>query len=863
MLGALTVHGDSAIRHRCAQVAWAKGQQEGGKPQYAPDRRIDILNLKLDITPHFDRRSIDGKCTLTFKPIALPCREIRLDAIDLNVKEVRSCQSIEAYQVTSDQIVVTFENAIPADKKTTVTITYSAEPKKGLYFRTPEMGYKAGDTHLFTQGEAHRHRHWFPSQDYPNERFRSEVICRVPQGMTALSNGQLVSQKENEKTGRTVFHWKQSKPHVNYLISLVAGHFKKLEAEYNGIPLAFYTPPSDFEQAANSFQDTKKILAFFEEEIGVPYPWAKYYNVCVQDFMFGGMENTSITTLTTRTLHTKASEELRTTYPLDAHEVAHQWFGDLVTCKDWSHLWLNEGFATYYAALYEKHKNGREAMRYELYENARRVLRVEDDNIPIVYREYQKPMEQFTFRAYPKGGWVLHMLRSQLGPELYRKCIRTYLERHKFESVVTEDLNSVVEELSGRTWDRFFDQWVYHAGHPILDVSYSWDQQQKLAKLSIRQAQTIDEHTMRFHFPLTIEFETKGGRAREQVQIDEKAEDFYFPLEQAPKIVRVDPAYTLLAEIRFNKPKPLLYAQLKDSDDMMGRLRAVQQLKKKKSNRAIEALKETLNSDPFWGVRVEAAQALKTIHSPKALDALRASREQSDARAREAVAKAIGDFYHDDALEALRGMLRVETNPVIQGALITPVGAYPKDQVRKVILKYLNTSSYRNRLTEAAVEAIRNQADPSYLLPLREALKQRESEFTTGGIANTLETLAFLAQEKREKAPTRRFITDFVNDPRDRVRETAIAALGTLGDRKAIPLLETFTVAKEESAVRKKAKKAIDKIRQEEGTSAQLKELRDTVLDLQKTVEGLNDQVGQLKKQFRAKQQKDGESKSE
>src|SRR5256885_2679666 len=290
-------------------------------------------------------------------------------------------------------------------------------------------------------------------------------------------------------------------------------------------------------------------MAFFEQEIGVPYPWPKYDQVCVNDFVAGGMENTSCTTLTDNTLFTDATENIRDSEGLVSHEMAHQWFGDLVTCKDWSDIWLNEGFATYYESLYEGHKNGRESMLYELYQSARQITNMPNDTNAIVRRTYDSPREMFGYLAYPKGGWVLHMLRSQLGEDLYRRCIRTYLERHQFDNVVTEDLRAVIEEFSGRSYDQFFDQWVYHAHHPELEVNYGWDEKTKLAKVTVKQTQPISEQVLLFHFPLAVRFKSTTGLADRQVNVSEKEEDFYFALSEAPQIVRLDPDFTLLAKI--------------------------------------------------------------------------------------------------------------------------------------------------------------------------------------------------------------------------------------------------------------------------------------------------------------------------
>ncbi|MCB1078953.1 MAG: M1 family metallopeptidase, partial [Verrucomicrobiae bacterium] len=409
----------------------------GNGRKYARDREIDVRHVKLELEPDFDAKSLSGVATLTFSPIANPLKQLRLDAVDLRISQVESSQPIEAWDSAKTSLMVTFAGAIPADQEAWVKVTYSAEPRDGWFFRTEAMGYPKGDDHFWTQGEPEKHRHWFPGYDYPNERFTSEVFCTVPKGMTVVSNGRLI--EEGTIGDRTRFHWKQEQEHVNYLISVVGGYFNKLEAKHGDLPLAFLTTPSEFAVAANSFRDTPDILGFLEKETGVKFPWAKYYSVCVADFVAGGMENTSVTTLTANTLFSTESENLRTSHRLDAHEATHQWFGDLLTCKDWANIWLNEGFATYFTHLYDEHKFGTEEMRYRLSLDAQGILSNSDVK-PIVWRGYNDPFEQFDYRAYPKGSWVLHMLRSQLGPELFRKCITNYIERNRNRNVVTHDL---------------------------------------------------------------------------------------------------------------------------------------------------------------------------------------------------------------------------------------------------------------------------------------------------------------------------------------------------------------------------------------------------------------------------------------
>lgn len=846
----VNLHGEEL---HCDKGAWQFAPADSSAHRkYAPDRAIDILNLALDVTPNFQRRTVAGTAILTFKPIAKSLSELTLDAVDLRIEQVTASVPVRHFQTAEGVLTVTFNDPLPANTEVQLTVVYWAEPTKGLYFRTPEMGYLAGDTHLFTQGEAIEARHWYPSFDAPNEKFTSEITCRVPEGMTVLSNGRLVSQERDAATGLSVVHWRQDKPHSNYLISLVAGYFKKVEDQYRNIPLAFFTPASQINEAQASFRDTKEAMAFFEKEIGVAYPWAKYFQVCVNDFVAGGMENTSITTLTDHTLFSDKSENISSSQGLMAHELAHQWFGDLVTCKDWSHLWLNEGFATYYAHLFDGAKNGRDFMLYGLYRDAKGIVDRTDDTKSIVYRKFDDPSEQFSYLAYPKGSWVLHMLRAQLGEDLYRRCISTYLERNQYDSVVTEDLNRVIEQLSGRSFDRFFDQWVYHAHHPELEVSYSWDERSKLAKLSVRQNQKLSDDVLLFQFPLTVRFHGKSEAVDRTIWVKEKSEDFYFALPNAPKLVRVDPELTLLAKIDFNVSSGMLDEQCQEKGDVVGRLLAVEQLARRKDGRAIEKLKGLLQRDGFYGVRVEAARALREIHNEEAFAALVESLQQADARVRQEVVAAVAGFYRAEAEEIAGRVARNESNPEIVATAIRALGTYPSASVRALLLQYLQTESYRNVLADAAISGIRAQDDPSYLDPLQKALRERREAFTSSGLGRGLETLAYLARNQDKKSEVRDFLLEFVNDRRKSVQLASMRALGTLGDPTALAVLGTFASARKGSPERETAERAIAALRVAKKPGDDWRDLRNEVLDLQKQTRELKNQIEEFKRQIEA-----------
>jgi aminopeptidase N len=848
----------SAVEHfYCArQHALLAPADSSTHRKYAPDRQVDLLHLALDVTPDFKERSVRGEATLRFKVNSKPLHELTLDGVELAVETVTSSEKVAAFHVTDKTVVVNFAEPVPANKEATVTIKYSVRPRKGLYFRTPDMGYKPEDMHLWTQGEPIEARHWYPSFDSPNEKFTSEITCRVPAGMVVLSNGKMISEERQGGSDLVAVRWLQDKPHVNYLICLVAGYLKKVEDKYKDIPLAFYTPASQIDQAVHSFKDTKDIMEFFEKEIGVPYPWAKYYQVCVDDFGWGGMENTSLTVLTDRTLHTPEFETLRSSQGLVAHELAHQWFGDLVTCKDWANLWLNEGFASYYDLLYDEHKRGRDQFLYDLYQSAKGIIGQADQTNAVVRRDFNEPEQQFGYQVYPKGAWVLHMLRSQLGSDLYRRCIKTYLERHQYDIVVTEDLNSVFEELSGRSFDQFFDQWVYHASQPDIAANYSWDEKAKLAKISIEQKQKLSEDVLLFNFPLPIRFKTKAGTIDRTITVKERAEEFYFPLAEAPDAVRIDPELTVLAKITFSPPTPMLNAQLADSGDMLGRLIAIEQLGSKKDRGSIAKLKDALNKDPFYGVRVAASQALRSIQSDEAYDALLASAKQSDARVRRQVLSDINSFYRERTYEHVESIIEFEKNPDIRAQALNAISAYHKPYVGELLRKYLRSDSYKNVLAEGAINGIRAQGDPQYIPNLLAALRDREKQFTSSGFARGIDTLAYIARHEenddQDKQAVREFLLTQVNHKKQRVQIAVLSALGTLNDPKVIPVVEKFASDTVQSPERTAAEKALTALRDSRPPAAELGSLRREVLDLQKENRDLRKEFDNLKKKIDA-----------
>ena len=829
-----------------------------GERKYAPDRQVDVRHIKLDVTPDFDDRTVSGTATLRFVPIAEPLASLRLDAVNLDVREVRSKEKIRDWSAGRAELTVVFDPPLPVGEEAAIEVEYSAEPKEGLYFRTKAMGFPESDAHVWTQGETHEARHWFPCFDYPNERSSTEIICHVPKDMTVVSNGRLVEESDDEDGDLKTFHWQQEKPHVSYLICFVAGRLEKLEGRHGDVPLAFYSQPSKAEHAAEAFLDTADIMAFFDEEIGVPYPWDKYDQATIADFMWGGMENTTITTLTQRTIHAPEVENVQDyrTRTLNAHEMAHQWFGDYVTCKDWSHLWLNEGFATFYAHLYEGHKFGRDDLLYGLYIDARDEIFLDenkDDKRPIVYREYDVPSEQFDFRNYPKASWVLHMLRSQLGEELYREAIHTYLERHALSEVETEDLREVFEELSGKPLDRFFDQWLYHGGQPELKVTYRWRGKEQLAQITVEQTQETGDDVLLFEFPTKLRFVVDGEIIDEAVEIKERKHDFFVRLPDEPQIVRFDPDYSVLAKIDFKLSDAQLKAQLKDKSDAMGRVLACEGLAERDAKSVVAALRAALEEDSFFGVREAAAAALRKIGTDEAAAALAGAWQQDDARVRLRVVDELGKCYRDAANEQLLEIAAEEKNPAVRAAAIRGLGKFQGEKTVAAVREALDSKAFNNEPVVAAFMAIRDLGDRSLAADLMNTLREREQAIDPRDFAEGMITLAQVSQRGRGRDRAFEFFKSYLDHPRVPLRTAAVRALGELGDARARPLLEAYA-ANAGARVAPTAKAALEQLTKAAPLApTEVGELRRELRELRASQDKLQKAVDDLKSKSTAK----------
>ncbi|PYQ62863.1 MAG: hypothetical protein DMF53_12075, partial [Acidobacteria bacterium] len=426
---------------------------EGTPARYMPTRQYDLQHLRLDLAFDWDARSVAGTATNTLVPLLPGVDSLVLYAAGLEVRKVRVNGAERPFTLDPEAqtLTVRLDRGYGPQDRLEVAVDYSAHPQAGLYFVGPDRGYPNKPRQIWSQGEADLNRFWFPSWDYPNDRTTTEMVATVKRPLMVVGNGKLL-EVTDQPDGRRTYHWRMDVPHSTYLVSVAVGDFMRVADTWRDIPVEYYVPSgTDEATARRSFGDTPKILEFFSQVTGRPYPYAKYAQSAVVDFMWGGEENISATTQTASALHDARAEADHSSEGLVAHETAHQWFGDLITCEDWSNAWLNEGFADYFTALYKRHAHGEDAFAWEMDDLRSSYLREAERAYqrPIVTRRYADPFDMFDRHTYEKGALVLHMIHYLLGEEGWSRGIRAYVERFAGQTVTTADLQDALEKATG------------------------------------------------------------------------------------------------------------------------------------------------------------------------------------------------------------------------------------------------------------------------------------------------------------------------------------------------------------------------------------------------------------------------------
>jgi aminopeptidase N len=674
-----------------------KFELPGSRAHYAPSLSFTITHMRLEIEPDFQNLKIGGQQSLSIMTLQ-DIDTIELDAAELQVDKISAADRLD-FRNLDDKIIVKLGGTLKEGNKTEIYISYTAKPRKGFYFVAPDKYYPDKYQEAWTQGETTEARYWFPCIDHPRVKFSSEVSVIVPIGFTAISNGKLLSvEKQNEKQ---IYRWSETNPHSAYLTSVVVGKYIEIKDDKN---LYYYVPPERKQDAARSFEHTSEIIRFFEEYFGINYPYEKYSQVTVQDFVYGGMENSSCTTLTLDTLHDEKAHLDFTSDYLISHELAHQWFGDLVTCNDWQHIWLNEGFATYCEALYWEASKGKDEFQYYMLQTADDYLEEARTRYtrPVVTKVYKHPDDLFDRHTYEKGGCVLHMIRHIVGDKYFRRSLRTYLQRFANSNAETDDLRKVFELETGKSLQQFFDQWIFREGHPELDVDFHYDNHN--ASIKVKQSQP-GEH---FEFPLELEIAFASGLKKiYTLNIWDRESVFQIPVEDEVSWFSADPEFKILKTISLKAPKEMLLKQLKEGDNVIKRVEAARALKDKSSDAVIDALANSILYDKFWGVSVEAAKSLGSAKTSYAYEALKDCLKVKHPKVRRAVIKAIGEFKKEDSLELIRPLLQDDESYFVRSEAAMAIGKTKSKMAIDILKKATETTTFQNVVAQGAITGLK------------------------------------------------------------------------------------------------------------------------------------------------------------
>lgn len=819
-------HAAGLCRCRDQHASTASGAERGaesaasGRPfafastrrVYERDRPFAIEHIALDVALDVPNKAVEGTATLRVRRVDASARQLRLDAVAFELREVRVGGQAAKYAY-DDQTLTIDVPAQPAELE--ITVAYRAIPKRGMYFLEPDEHVRERPRQAWTQCQDEDARFWFPCHDKPHLKQTTELRVRVPRFWTTLSNGTLVGRKEEGETA--VFHWKQEQPHPSYLVTLVAGEFAVLEDGGARVPLTYYVPKGRDVDGRRTFGRTPEMIALFEKKTGVPFPWPKYAQAVVHDFIFGGMENTSATTMYE---HVLLDERAALDVDMDglvAHELAHQWFGDYVTCRDWSEGWLNEGWATYMELVWKEEGSdprrdlpfetfGRDDYDYALKgeldiyvaEDAARYRRA------IVCRDYEQPIDLFDRHLYQKGALVLHVLRHTVGDNVFWRAVNRYLTKHAHGVVETRDFQRALEAESGKSLDRIFDTFVHGSGHPELEVTVEHDAGQLV--VSVKQTQKTDHDTKLWEGPLEIDLVSPDGDGkvrRETVQIRAAKDSFVFNTDARPAHVAVDPDGDLLGTIDLKVPTDMLRDQLQHGARARVRWTAAIALGKRDEPKTVDALIASMNDvKEFWGVRAEAAEALGEIRGDRAFEALRAALKTDHPKVRRAVARAVGKFRLPGAAEALKPVVLSDDSYLVQSDAARALGSTRQGTAYDTLLEALDRKAWADVARSGAAEGLANLRD-------ERAVPHLVARSTYGNDSPGRRACLLAIPRLDTSRKTRELLEDRLDDPDMFVRVSAIRGLETLADVKARPALQGRLDREDSGTVRRRLREAL------------------------------------------------------
>jgi len=788
----------------------------GRKPWNAPaaprrDLDFHIRHYRVQLTVDLERSELRGRVTYTVESLRDGLREAILDAAEMRIESVRAGTRRLANTVEGDRLRVVLPRPLGAGQRTSFEVAYATTPRKGFFFVGPTEAEPARPLAGWSQGQADDTHYWIPCLESTESRATLEMIATVPAGYRAIGNGRLISRKRNARARTVTYHWRQDTPHPAYLISLAVGKYAELRDRAGKVGLLGYVPRGKEAEGRLLFGKTPHMIATFSKVFGYPYPYPKYAQTTVADFTFGGMENTSATTLFERALQAGEDSFEEGYDSLISHELAHQWWGDLVTCRDWSEGWLNEGFATYSEIVYREADGGRDDADFARLEQMCSYLTEDGDDYRrrLVETNWKYPSDIFDRHLYEKGACVVHMLRALLGDGAWRRSLKRYLEAHAFGPVETADLRRACEEETGRNLSWFFDQWVHHGGHPELRVSRFWDETAKSLLLTVEQVQETDGLTPLFRLPMTLEIVTAGKRIRLPVDLHGRKETIHVPLPARPRYVALDPEHDVLKLLEFPRSDEELLYGLSRSPFILERIRCARELSTHRDERVVASLLRALRRDRFWGVRVAAAVSLGEIGGRVSglADRIAPLAAGQHTRVRRAIAWAVARIGGDTAVKRLKRFVAEDPSPFNVGVALLGIAKAGRPGAFEALQAELGRESHRDMLRHLIFDGMVGLKD-ARAVPI--LLDHTQTRFRNEGREAATKALGKLGilEERVENR-----LLELLRDPWFRVRSAAAGSLEKLKSPRAEAAIQDGLQREVLDTVRSAFERALEGIR--------------------------------------------------
>ena len=811
-------------------------QPERVTPDRAPDRDYDLLTTALDLQFDFTDEAVMGTVRHTLTPFrdSLATFYFNAEAMDIAaVRQVVDGQGVGVgYSVNERRLTITPRTPLRFGETYAFVVDYIAHPGQGagegglgdggdgLYFIDPTGTDPYRPTQIWTQGQAEGNRRWFPTWDYPNDRQAFEIALTVPDSMRTAANGALVEQTELED-GLRRDRWVLTGDQVAYLAAVVVGDFATVRDTVEStdgrmIPLEYIVEPAFEDGAATTFGETPAMLRFYENYLGVPYPWDNYKQIAVRDYTAGGMENTSLTVLNERV---QLDETARIDYDardLISHELAHQWFGDLVTTEDWANLALNESFASYLEELYLEDEHGLDAAQaHGIAERKGYFEQADTLRRPIVWYGYESPDDMFDSHTYEKGALVLNQLRFEVGDAAFRRGLNRYLTDNAYQTAEIGDLRRAFEATSGRTLRRFFDQWWTEPGHPVLSVEQAYFAGSNLYTVQVIQQQRRVAPVYEFDVNIELNYRNHPKEVR-RVHVSSADQTFRFDVPERPTFVRFNEGNRAFAATTVQQPLAETLVQAVEDDELSGRYDAVVTLSEQDLNAQVrEALVRVATEDAHPLVRERAVEALgKYGRIAEVQEALRSlSREDEAPAVRRA---ALGVLAPADTSAQGRAVLRA--------ALADPSGETQAEAVRLFAKHYpkeafeafqplLGVTSYRGRVEEALAEVIAErrlggQAGVQYLVA--RAGVQNPENVRRAAVTGLVE---WARRDEEVQAEAASALAALVGAGTADLRRAVAEALAEIGDADSLAALEAQLAEERDETVKAALEGAIEQVK--------------------------------------------------